>query len=418
MAGSVVALDRDTGARLWTFATEGASHTFATRNNDTTSIFASASIAGNIVTVGSRDGFLYGIDLRTGTQIWRTTHNGGSWILSTAVEGDSVYSGSGSAFFVQRANLSDGHERWRFPTASALFGSLTIAGDILLFNDFSGTLYAVTKADGHEVWRFSLGDRAFATPVVANGLVYASSDEGVLFALETSPNPVPPDRAMRRLVYFEGPRSATAFSWFGNGVDNAILSYFKSTGYEQVDASGLAQAMRDQIAGRRRSVVVFADDRIPAASLEPEAGGSLLRRFLDAGGGVVFLRSDPLGILTDPTTGALTDLNNSRIEANLDIHLPPRNIDTGYHVSQYNAAGRRWGLSGYFVTNGAMAPGQADLVLASDEFGMATSWLKRFGPGRGFLLQFALPRDRLVDLTPYRIAIESALLWDGHGTAR
>ena len=416
MAGNVVALDRQTGARLWTFATEGASHTFATRNNDTTSVFASASISGNMVTVGSRDGFLYGIDLRTGAQIWRTTHNGGSWILSTAIEGDNVYSGSGSAYFVQRADLADGHERWRFPTESALFGSLTIAGDIILFNDFSGTLYAVTKADGHEAWRFSLGDRAFATPVVSGGLVYASSDESVLFALQTSPTP-PADGPVRRLVYFEGAPSATAFSWFLNGVDNAILSYFKAAGYEQIDAAGLAQAMRDQIAGTRRSVVVFADDRVPATALAAESGGTMLRHYLDAGGDVVFLGSDPLGIVTDPATGALADFNNSRIEANFGIHFPPRNIATGYHVSRFNAAGERWGLSGNFVTNGAIAPDQVDLVLASDEFGMATAWLKSFGPRRGLLLQFALPRNRVVDLTPYRIAIESALLRDREAAA-
>ena len=36
MSGHVVALDRATGAVRWRFATEGASHTFETRNNDTT----------------------------------------------------------------------------------------------------------------------------------------------------------------------------------------------------------------------------------------------------------------------------------------------------------------------------------------------------------------------------------------------
>jgi outer membrane protein assembly factor BamB len=412
MAGNVVALDRQTGARLWSFATEGASHDFALHNNDTTSIFSSASIAGNIVTIGARDGFLYGLDLATGRQVWRTTHDGSSWILSTANDGDSVYVGSGSAFIVQRADRSDGHENWRFATGAANFGSVIVAGDMVLFNDFNGTLYAVAKADGREAWRFSLGDRAFSTPVVADNIVYASSDEGVLVALETSPEAVPADRAMRRLVYFEGPRSATAFSWFQNGVDTAILAYFKGAGYEQVDAAGLAQAMRDEIAGRRHSVLVFADNRIPATSLEGEPGNRLLRQFLDAGGNVVLLGSNAIALVTDPATGELTGQDLSPVETTLGVHLPPRTVDWGYHVSRFNAEAERWGLSGDFVTSGTIGADQVDVVLATNEFGMSTSWVKSFGPRHGLLLQFAIPRARNVDLTPYRLAIEHSLLWD------
>src|SRR5664279_867531 len=66
MSGHVVALDARDGRERWRFATDGASRTFADKGNDTTSVFASPTIAGAIVTVGGRDGQLYALELATG----------------------------------------------------------------------------------------------------------------------------------------------------------------------------------------------------------------------------------------------------------------------------------------------------------------------------------------------------------------
>ena len=76
----MIAVDRS-GRQRWRFATVGAAHDFAFKNNDTRSVVTEPVVVGGIVIAGSRDGNIYGIDLRSGKERWHETHDGGSWIL-------------------------------------------------------------------------------------------------------------------------------------------------------------------------------------------------------------------------------------------------------------------------------------------------------------------------------------------------
>ncbi|HST03091.1 MAG TPA: PQQ-binding-like beta-propeller repeat protein [Usitatibacter sp.] len=96
-SGHVIALHESDGTLAWRFATAGATRTFEEAFNDVTSVMATPTISGGRVFVGGRDGYLYAIDLRRGEQLWRTTHDESSWILSTLNEEGKLYVGSGSA---------------------------------------------------------------------------------------------------------------------------------------------------------------------------------------------------------------------------------------------------------------------------------------------------------------------------------
>jgi outer membrane protein assembly factor BamB len=409
MSGHVVALDRRSGAQRWKFATEGASRSFADKENDTTSVFGSASIEGGVVAIGGRDGFAYGLDLATGAQKWKTTHDGSSWILSTAIENGQVYIGSGSAAVVQSADLRTGAERWRFTTASAVFSSPTIAGNALLVSDFSGTLYSVDKASGTELWRFPLGDRAFSTPVVAGHIVYASSDEGTLYALDVSDASDVAAPPPQRFVYWEAKQASDAFNWFRNDIDVAIRGSFEGKGYKRVDRAELVDLMNTQVNKGGRSVVVFAANRVPPGLMEPADATSLLRRYLEAGGRIVFLGSNPVAFKYEAGTGALIDLDPDSAETILGLHYPPLESERGYHVATATAEGRAWGLRGQQVGTGAIAPGEVSIVLAVNEFGLATSWVKRYGQRGGALLQLTAPNFFVGAMTPFHIAAEHGL---------
>jgi|CXWL01.1.fsa_nt_gi outer membrane protein assembly factor BamB len=405
--GEVFAIDRATGAQRWRFATDGASHEFELRYNDTTSVYASPTIANGIVAIGARDGNLYGIDLQTGAQAWKTTHDGGSWILSTATADGALYVGSGSALIIQAADMATGAERWRAPATAAVFGSPTIIGDVLLYADMSGSLRALDRASGGELWRLNMADRAFSTPVAADGIVYASSDAGVLYALNSSPTPS--SRAgLRRLAYRAGTRSDAVQGWFQNGVDHSILGFFTGRGFENIDADNLRQAMTDQIAGASRSVVVFADNHAPSNVLETEDESALLRRYLEAGGAVVFLSDNPVAIRFSED-GALDSIDEGIAENVLGLHYPRRRINRGPHVSRATEIGLRWGSRPYVVGGRVIGDDQVTAVLGRDEFGMATSWMRTYGANGGFVLQLNAPQNRMVDFESYANMIEFAL---------
>ncbi|HVT96316.1 MAG TPA: PQQ-binding-like beta-propeller repeat protein, partial [Acidobacteriaceae bacterium] len=233
MNGRIYAVDAATGKEKWSYATRGASHKFADKNNDTTSIVASPTIAGGLVAIGGRDGYLYAVDLQTGKLRWDITHDGSSWILSTASQQGSLFIGSGSAFLLQAVDLSTGKESWRFKTHSAVFSSPVIAGNVIVFSDLSGLVYAVDTMSGKELWSFNLPDRALSSPVVGDHTVYVASDDGKLLALDTGTTAH--DAAVRRLVYWQGPLSAESFSWFPKGIDEAIRDAFVRSGFERID---------------------------------------------------------------------------------------------------------------------------------------------------------------------------------------
>lgn len=408
MSGYVVSLDRTSGKQRWKFATAGASHKFADKQNDTTSVPGSPSISEGIVTIGGRDGYIYGLELATGKEKWRQTHDGSSWILATATDASTVYVASGSASIVQAADIKTGKERWRFKTHGAVFASPVLAGNIVYFADFSGLVYAVDRATGMQRWRFPTGDRVFATPVLGDGVLYAASDNGVLFALEGDAVPQPKPAA-RKIVVREGRKSSDAFSWFAGGLDEVIASYFAAQGYEPLDADKLAPFLRAQIAARTPSVVVFADNQIPASIAEVDSPKALIRQYLDAGGKVAILGPNPLAYHRD-TSGDVdkVDYEPARRVFGIDYFAPERM--GGWYPTTITPEGHRFGLRAFGIDTAPVNPAQVTTVLAVDEYGNAGSWLKSYGGPKGTgLLQLNVPRAAPTDLAPYQAAIESGL---------
>ena len=409
--GHVIALRRSDGSQLWKFATKGASNHFADVGNDTTSIVASPSIADGVVAIGGRDSYIYGLDLATGAEKWRTTHDGSSWILSTAIKDQTLFIGSGSALIVQAANLKTGAETWRFKTKGAVFSSLTLAGEAIYFSDFAGNLYAVNRTTGAEYWRFPLGQRSLSTPILGDGVVYCASDEGVLYAIDGSTDSRrAATKAARRVVYWEGKKSEKAFSWFANDTDIAIRNYFEAAGYERMDDQQLAQFMLQESVGATRSVVVFADNKIPESVLREDSDRALIRQYLNTGGKVAVFGPNPLAYRGDPKTGEVEKVDFDLPRRVFGIAFPEPARVNGFYVSKVTATGERWGLHGTSIGTGAIEPKEAAAVLAVDEFGMASSWLKGYGgrEGTGFL-QLAIPRTTPTDLAPFLAAVEHGL---------
>lgn len=409
--GHVRALDEATGNLRWDFATEGATHVFADADNDTTAVVASPTIVEQAVVVGGRDGNLYSLDLSSGRLLWRTTHDGASWMLSTAYDGEHVFVGGGSAQIVQAADPRTGAEAWRFKTRGMVFAGLTLAGDALLAADFSGTAYALDRRNGTLLWQFPLGARALAAPVASGDMVYLASDRGVLFALDVNRS-ASPRLPARRIVASQAAPGDKSYSWFQGGVDAALLAQFRAAGYESVDEAALAALMAAQRRDGPRSVIVLADNRMPARLTDERDAPPLVRRYLDNGGKLVVLGPNPLAYVTDPTTGELVDIDFRRPARTFDIAFAPPQEVAGYYAAAPTPAGRAIGLRRPCVGYSAVVPQAHLTVLAADEFGRAQAWLRDYGGPRGTgLLQLSVSRAELVDIAEIQAAIEQGIGW-------
>ncbi|OGU25674.1 MAG: hypothetical protein A2X66_09190 [Ignavibacteria bacterium GWA2_54_16] len=398
MDGYLLAIDKKKGSLLWKFATLGSTLKIEDFGYDRTALVSSPSLANGIVTVGCRDGFLYAVDAATGKQKWSNNHEI-SWVLSTpAIDDGKVFVGSSDAQFFQAVDQASGQEIWRYRGGGPIWSSAAVAGPLLYFGVNDGHIVAVDKETGVERWRFKTGDRIFSSPLVDNGMVFCGSDDGNFYAIEGTREPDPPAPSVRRAVFWET-RPGFSGRWFSGGTDEWIRDYFKREGYEVIDAKGLEVLMEQEASAGSGSVVVFADNRAPQSVVKEESEKALLRKYLNAGGKIVWLGPDPIAWKRD-SLGKFEGINYDRSVRILGIRYPGKSLEgIGWYNSTVTGEGKKWGLSGWGVGLGCVDPSQVSTVLARDEHGMAGAWVKNFGGKEGTgLVQLFIPRDKIIDL--------------------
>ena len=381
--GSVYAADLATGALKWRFDTEGRGLSSARFGYDRKSVQSSPAVADGTVYIGARDGSLYAIDAATGKQTWRVSY-GASWVITApAVWDGKVFIGSSDARFVQAVDAKTGREVWRVPMPASIWSSPSIAGSTLYVGDTGGGAHAIEAKTGKEIWRFQTGGGVFGAPVPIDGAVLVTSSDGALYALAAGSGQPP----VRRAVFWDS--GLERESWVASHKE--IKDYLALYGYEVVDASDLVKLLEKTVADRTagRTVVAFAMDAVPPRLVRPSPAEGPLRRFLNAGGKVIWVGMPPLIWPRDPQTGgprSYTEINRKEAGELLGVEFGAANFD--FFGARPTPAGRAWGLQDWWMAMWAIPPAEGIEVLALDENGQAAAWVKSYGgePGTGFVM--------------------------------
>lgn len=371
------------GREVWRFETAGTRMNAADFGFDRTQIQSSPAVVDGVLYIGSRDASLYAVDLATRTPRW-TLEDGTAWVVaSPAVRGDRVFSARSSSGAVRAVDAATGDELWAVATGGLVFSSPVVAGDTVYVASGSGWVLALDAGDGSERWRYPLESSSVSTPAVWEGRLYVGSDDGHLYALQATEGPAP-----RLAVYWDD--ALMDRSALGSREDHRrIRDHFRELGYEELDGTGLARFLAERVEDGIPSMVVFAMDGVPTEVMEADSGAPdrtpLFRRYLDAGGKVVWLGYSPLLLVRDPETGKVTGVDRSRPTALLGVDHSVWNGDH-YGVTP-TPAGRRWGLETPWVGNPTVAASEDVTPLALDELGRAVAWVERYGgrPGTGFV---------------------------------
>ncbi len=391
--GSLYALALTTGATLWRFRTVGDTLHSEKFGFDRRTVQSSPAIQDGLVVVGARDGFGYAVSLRDGVERWRVDHQV-SWINASAALADGMAIwGSSDGHFVQAVELATGKKRWRAPSENIVWGSAAVAGGMVFVGEGSGLLHALDLKSGAERWRWRAGGGLFSSPVVADSTLYLGGDDGGVYAVALTAGPT-----LQRAVFWD---SSLVASTFFRGHE-AVRNWLRDHGYTTLDADGLTKWLDAQASGAP-SVVVFAMDALPAGA------APALRRYLDQGGKVVWLGVPPAlwprmadgGLdLKDVDRGAATRL--------LGVSFAQGNFDP--HGATTTAAGARWGLTRWHVSNWGADPASVTEVLATDDEGLAASWVRRFGgrPGSGFVRLFGVDWGGVSGVAPSALAVQVA----------
>jgi outer membrane protein assembly factor BamB len=375
--GKVYALDLATGATRWTYETVGATLTSGEFGYDRRTIMSSPAVSNGHVYIGARDGFLYALRADSGTLAWKFDHQV-SWVISSpAVQDSMVYAGTSDGLFVQAVDARTGRERWRRSTDIMVWSSPVISGDLLVYGDSRGRVVAVDRWTGADRWSFTTGGAVYGEPVPSGRHIFAGSLDGGVYALCTG------DRAPVARVVWSGraggaPDSAAA----------SLATQLVARGYAQVDDHGLIAVLTAAVADNRPTTAVFASDDLPEAVAKEPLDRSLLRRYLDAGGKVVWTGVPPLLWPRDSLGRRSEGLKGITWER------PAELLGVGHAATMFDRRlvratpeGKRWGLTGRWRDSWAVDPREVTEVLGLDDWGLAAAWVRNYGgpPGTGFV---------------------------------
>ena len=397
--GRVYAIDVATGKTRWVHHTTGDSIDLKKAGYDRRAIQSTAAIAGGYVFLGSRDDGFYAIDFATGQRKWRASH-GSSWVVaSPAVRDGKAYVGSSDGRFIHSIDVATGRELWRTPITMNAIASPVLTGDLLVVgtaqtNAPRGELLALESATGAIRWRLPFNDAVWSTPVVVGNELFIGSDDGGVYAIHETNKAIP-----RLAVYYDSTRSGFAFRAGGR----LAFEYFRGVGYQALDADSVTRFMTARIQDGAPSVVVFATSVLPTTVVPVAEDTVLLRRYLDAGGKIVWI-GEPIASLVRDSTGRPTAIDLKRTERLIGVSM--ESVEYDHNAAYPTATGRQWGLDRWFRGDYPLTPSSQVQPLTLDELGKTTAWVRVYRPdrpGSGFVQLWGLGAS--LERLPYVRAI-------------
>ncbi len=184
----------------------------------------------------------------------------------------------------------------------------------------------------------------------------------------------------RRVAYYDE-RYPT--NWAMDGASETVRDAFQDVGYKIVDADQLKTFMDARIADGAPSVVVLCRDIVPDTVVESNSPDCTLRKYLDAGGKVVLYADIPLWNIAH-ANGTRTTYKETGAANILGISGTTYAGDwsSGNHGTvAITSEGAEWGLTETWTSTRWVLADQVDSVLATDNAGYASAWVKHFTPG-------------------------------------
>lgn len=225
-AGTLHAVDLETGKERWQYPTEGKirstpvvaagtvyfgswdGHVYAVDAVDGDLVWrfdvggivqGAPAVGAGTVFVGSRSAAVFALDARSGELVWKYIHEDGSWVESSPVYAEGViYIGSSDGRALFALDAKAGEVLWRFGTGGWSWSAPRVTDRAVYIGSLSAKPYpvelrpgffAVDRDRGAELWEFTpepvegfVSGGVFSTPVVVDGLVYVAGLDGRLYA--------------------------------------------------------------------------------------------------------------------------------------------------------------------------------------------------------------------------------------------
>jgi len=379
MDGTLYALDIKNGNQKWNFKTIGDSLNNANFGFDRKAILSSPVVSQKKILFGCRDGFLYCVDMN-GKLLWKMDHRV-SWVISTVAVKDSiVVTGTSDGHFVQAVSLNTGKQIWRTSTSTLYWSSPTIVNGRVYIGGFDGNEYGFDLVTGNRISKFQTGSTVLSSAVFDNDQLYFGSDDGWLYSLSGHRDKRVNAGKLKRYVFYE----AGINTYFRNNSDLKIKNYLVNSGYEVINTDSLTGLLSGNV--DPGTTIVFASDYFPK-SITQNAGNSLLRKFLDAGGRIVLTGINPLVYMIDEEGKQPVGFNIPAADSVLGIKYGENDTRGmgGLFSCFATGKGKQFGLPDFWVCNLQIRADQVDVVLGKNENDFVSAYAKKYKNGGRFV---------------------------------
>lgn len=172
--GTFHAVDRKSGKKLWTVATNA-------------EIVGGAQIAaeGKVI-FGSHDGHLYCRQAKDGKPVWKAETRG-PVNATPCLAGDFTFTTGCDQPILRVFDIKTGQQASEVPLDSLLLASAAVREDILYFGSDDGTVFALDWRKKEAVWQFAVPGREQqmqSSPAVTDALVIIGSRDKFLYAID------------------------------------------------------------------------------------------------------------------------------------------------------------------------------------------------------------------------------------------
>lgn len=185
-SGELVGVARDSGRRVWAAVLSGG------RRGQARSAIADVSgdpvVVGPLVVAANQAGRIIAVEGQTGRRVWTRSigSTGPLWAAggNVFVMGDDgtlarLSAETGASVWEVPLPVWRNSAKWRDPISYS--GPVLVGGRVLVADD-QGTLHAFDAASGGEAGGTDIGDGSVLQPVAAGGMVYVLSTDGTLYA--------------------------------------------------------------------------------------------------------------------------------------------------------------------------------------------------------------------------------------------
>ncbi|HUQ04865.1 MAG TPA: PQQ-binding-like beta-propeller repeat protein [Kofleriaceae bacterium] len=139
-------------------------------------------VAGDLVLVGSNNGYLHAFAKVNGAHLWRV--GDGDWVVSAPAIADGLAIFGDDGDVVRAVSLADGSERWRGEVGGDVASSAVVVGEHVVHGAHDGKVHAWRLNDGAPLEPIDAGAPMFASPAVTgDGMVVIATHKGRVLAI-------------------------------------------------------------------------------------------------------------------------------------------------------------------------------------------------------------------------------------------